>query len=369
MIQEVSIFIFSLLLSYFSIKNVIYIATVRHLFDEPTEDRKIHITKKPNLGGIGFLGSFIFSVTLFIPMSEIPYLNYFLAAGITLFFVGMKDDLVGMNSISKLIAQIIAATIIVVLANIRIHSLNGMFGIEEISYPFSIILSIIFSVFIYNAINLIDGVNGLAAGIGLFCCTAFGYLFYMENSTVDVIITCALAGSLISFLYFNVILNKIFMGDTGSLGLGFVLSILTMRYLDLSWQNHHDSFGIPLVFGILILPVFDTLRVFTNRILKGKSPFAADDNHIHHSLLALGLSHNKVTGSLISFNIAIFFLNMSLKGMSDLYIIILDLAIIIGVNSFVVYKCNKRREHTKLLDIHVDFHVSDFENNDEKKTA
>lgn len=344
MIQHISIFLFSLFLSYVSIKNVIYIATVRRLFDMPTEDRKIHITKKPNLGGIGFLGSFIFSITLFIHPSEIPYLNYFLAAGIILFFIGIKDDLVGMNSSSKLFAQIVAAVIIVVLADIRIGSLNGVFGIEEISYPVSVVLSIFFSIFIYNALNLIDGVNGLAAGISLFACIAFGYLFYMENSTVDVLITCSLAGTLIAFLYFNVVLNKIFMGDTGSLGLGFILSIFSMRYLEMSWQNNHNSFAIPLIFGILILPIFDTLRVFVNRIIKRKSPFTADDNHIHHRLLALDLNHNQVTGYLISFNIVICLLNFSLKGMSDVYIVLLDLGIIIFANSIVWHKCKQKKE-------------------------
>ena len=342
MIREVSIFIFSFFLSYVAIKNVIYVAEVRDFFDTPTENRKIHKNKTPNLGGIGFLAAFIFSISIFIPQSEIPYSNYFMASGLILFFIGLKDDLVGMASLSKFIAQIVAATIIVVFADIRIHNFNGLFGLKELSYPLSMLLSIVFSVFIYNAINLIDGINGLAGSIGLFACMAFGTLFYLENSSVDVMIACALGGTLIAFLYFNVILKNIFMGDTGSLGLGFLLSILALRYLNLSSQNQHDFSAIPLVLSILILPIFDTLNVFFSRIIKGISPFTADDNHIHHRLLQLGLSHIQITGSLISFNVLVFLLNFTLKGISDLYLAFFDLLIMISVNSYVCMRCKRR---------------------------
>lgn len=198
--------------------------------------------------------------------------------------------------------------LLIIFGEMRISHFYGLFGISEIPY----ILSVLFTTFIFisviNAINLIDGIDGLAGTVGLLASITFGYLFYDLKLYALSTLSIGLAGSLIGFLRFNwSVKNKIFMGDTGSLILGFLLSFFAVKYIIFnSSYRYNPQLGVDapiLMIILLIIPLFDTLRMFSIRLLAGKSPFKGDRNHLHHLLIDSGLSHFTATVTLVTFNL------------------------------------------------------------------
>ena len=194
----------------------------------------------------------------------------------------------------------------------RISHFYGLFGISEIPYIISVLFTTFIFISVINAINLIDGIDGLAGTVGLLASLTFSYLFYELKLFALSTLSIGLAGSLIGFLRFNwSIKNKIFMGDTGSLILGFLLSFFAVKYIIFnSAYRYNPQLGVDapiLMIILLIIPLFDTLRMFSIRILAGKSPFKGDRNHLHHLLIDSGLSHFSATLVLVSFNIIILF--------------------------------------------------------------
>jgi UDP-N-acetylmuramyl pentapeptide phosphotransferase/UDP-N-acetylglucosamine-1-phosphate transferase len=215
--------------------------------------------------------------------------------------------------------QIVSAFIIVHWTEIRLTTFYGLFGIWDIEVGFSYALSIFTIVALTNAFNLIDGIDGLAATIGILCSAIFGYWFFLMGSDQFAILAFSLLGSLFGFLYYNWSPAKIFMGDTGSLIVGFVISILAVKFIEMNRiMDKNAQFkihSVPVVtIAILIVPIFDTLRVFLIRIMKRKSPFIADRSHVHHVLLSIGLSHQKCVLIILIFNILLISLNFFLKG-------------------------------------------------------
>ena len=319
MFEIIGIFLLSLGASLFTIRSIIIVARLKKLYDSPTEDRKIHLYMTPNLGGIGIYCAFIFSVALLLNTQKVPYLTSMIAASILIFAVGLKDDLVMVAPSKKFLAQILAALIMAYFGNIRITSFYGILGIYELSYPVSFLVTILFSVYIYNAINLIDGVDGL---------------FWILGYQADALVAIAFAGSILGFLYFNVTPAKTFMGDSGSLITGFVLSILSFKFASISQSPKVYFTAAPtLAIAILLIPLFDTLRVFILRIMNGKSPFEADSNHIHHRLLNIGFTHLQTTGILLGTNIIIIALAILFQpiGNSQLLLFLFILAILNNV--------------------------------------
>lgn len=209
----------------------------------------------------------------------------------------------------KFTAQILSALILIILGDIRFSNLHGILGFHEISYAFSVFFSLLAVVAIINAHNLIDGIDGLAASIGILAAILFGTAFFLADQTNYAILCAATAGSLISFFIYNVYgnKNKIFMGDTGSLILGLLLSVFVIQYNEFSISGRELAFNFSPVFSLAILaiPVFDMIRIFSLRIYHRKSPFSPDMNHIHHQYLQLGLSHRKINLILITANLLI----------------------------------------------------------------
>ncbi|UKJ08265.1 MraY family glycosyltransferase [Solitalea lacus] len=316
MILHLLIFLSALLVVSFSIPSIIYVAFRKRLFDVPTEDRKIHKKIIPNLGGVAIFTGFLFSTSLFVKSTVLPEAGIILASGIILFVVGLKDDLVGMSPVRKLIAQIVAALIIAVLADIRIKSMYGLFGLTEIVYPASVALTVFVIVAVVNAFNLVDGIDGLAGGLGVVVSLTYSLLFYMMGEPGWSYMAIAMAGSLIGFLIYNVSPAKIFMGDTGSLLVGMICAVLSIQFVDSSNTHTITALGLgvhpspALVMAILIIPLFDTTRVFTLRILNSESPFKADRNHLHHRLIDLNLSHTM--GALILVGVNVLFIGLAL---------------------------------------------------------
>jgi UDP-GlcNAc:undecaprenyl-phosphate GlcNAc-1-phosphate transferase len=305
------LFLTSLLVTGFCIPSIIKVAFRKRLFDIPTEQRKIHKRIVPNFGGIAIFTAFLFSASLFIPSAQLPVGNVLMAGGLIMFMTGLKDDIVGLSPMTKFIAQFATALIISLVADIRITNMQGLFEITQLNYPSSILLTVFFIVGMVNAFNLIDGIDGLAGSLGLILSLSYTYIFFKAGDLGFSYMAIALAGALLGFLFFNITPAKIFMGDSGSLILGFLSSIFTIRFLATD-QNTEIILGSILIqnqmgiaFAIIIVPVFDTLRVFTLRILSNKSPFTADSNHLHHRLLFLGLSHLQATLAL-SFTTVLF---------------------------------------------------------------
>lgn len=315
------IFITSFLVVVYSTPPLIKVAILKRLFDEPGE-RKIHKRVIPTIGGIIIFAATLFSYSLWfeLDMSRISsefervqvnqYIREFklvIATLIMLFFVGIKDDIIGTAPIKKLVAQVLAALILVLVGNIRITGMHGIFGVYEIPYWASVFLSLFTFIVVINAFNLVDGVDGLAAGIGFISAMTFGFWFILAGDVIVASLAFALGGSLLGFLIFNFSPAKIFMGDSGSLTIGLVACVLAIKLIEFQPGKLE---GIQLylskpVFAIatLIYPLADTLRVFMVRAFTGISPFSADRNHLHHRLMDCGLGHRRTVIVIYFFNL------------------------------------------------------------------
>jgi UDP-N-acetylmuramyl pentapeptide phosphotransferase/UDP-N-acetylglucosamine-1-phosphate transferase len=283
------------LITFFAIPVIIQIAKSKKLFDEPDE-RKVHKTVIPTLGGLGIFAGFIVAVLLGVPSTNNPEFQYFVAAAIVIFFLGIKDDIMILSASKKFIGQLIAAAIIIHFGGIQIAICTALGYIRAAGSR--IVLSFFTIIVITNSFNLIDGVDGLAGTLGLITTIALGTYFLVVGQTAYAVLAFSLTGSIIGFLIYNFSPAKIFMGDTGSLLLGLINSILVIKFINLAATpgSHLPIQASPAVgFAIMIIPLFDTLRVFGLRILDRRSPFSPDRNHIHHYLLDLGFSHKKIT--------------------------------------------------------------------------
>lgn len=288
----------SAIVSYSSYPVIIKICKVKGLMQEPGV-RSSHAIKTPNLGGVGiFLG--VTSVLTFVG-SIMSYTNLLCLIGalVVLFFTGIKDDLMELSPIKKLIGQLVASLFVIIISDIRIHSLFGIFGIDVLPYAVSVIFTLFVFVLLINAFNLIDGVDGLAGSIGIISSSLFGLYFYANGNDAFLFISLSLIGALLTFLVFNFSkTKKIFMGDTGSMIIGFMVAYQAISFLHIS--HNVDLFLAisnppALVLAVVSFPLIDTLRVFIIRLIKKRSPFSADRNHIHHNLLSLGFKHWEIS--------------------------------------------------------------------------
>lgn len=293
------------IITFFAIPVIIQITKSKKLFDEPDE-RKVHKTVIPTLGGVGIFAGFIIATLMGVPSSYTNELQYFAAASIVIFFLGLKDDILILSASKKFIGQLLAAGIIIKFGGIQLNNMHGFLGIDEIPRVASIVLTIFTIIVITNSFNLIDGVDGLAGSLGVLTTLVFGTYFYLAGQLTYAVMSFALAGSTIGFLIYNFSPAKIFMGDTGSLLLGLINSILVIKFINVAGN---PAVKVPLEaapaigIAILMIPLFDTLRVFTLRILDRRSPFSPDRTHVHHFLLDIGFNHRMITFTCLSVNI------------------------------------------------------------------
>lgn len=336
MFDVILAFITSFTLTFLAIPSIIHVAHKKNLMDEPGE-RRSHSVSTPSLGGIGIFAGTLFSIILWTPFEYFGDLQYILCAFIIIFLIGAKDDIDPMSPSKKFLGELFAAGILVFKANVRLTSLYGIFGIGELPYVASILLSVFVIIVIINAFNLIDGINGLSGGLGTLISLVFGFWYLKVDSLELAMVAFALAGSLVAFLKYNITPAKIFMGDTGALLLGLVCSILTIKFIEIHNVLEDKTYAFPaapsMAIAILILPLFDTLRVFTLRVLKGKSPFHPDRNHIHHMMIDAGLTHTWASIILIIVNFVFIILAVKLQhlGNLSLLLIILSIALILSL--------------------------------------
>ena len=277
----------------FAIPPVVVMAYRKRLFDMPNV-RTMHSNPIPRLGGMAIFAGFMSALTIFGKFVNVgdgkDGIQQLFAACILIFFIGLKDDIIPVSAFKKFLVQVMATSIVVLIGDIRIESFYGFLGFTTLDYGVSYTLTFVVIIGVTNAINLIDGIAGLAGSLIFLISCVFGFFFYFEASRYSYYIVCAsLGGSVLAFLRFNFHKAKIFMGDTGSLVSGFIIAVLSVCFIRIQPANFGD--GSPaIVVAALFIPLCDTLRVFCIRILHGISPFAPDKNHLHHRLIAFGFT-------------------------------------------------------------------------------
>ena len=276
------------------------------ILESPTQ-RKVHATHTPSLGGIVIFLGFIFTIILWWPEYLLAEYRLFVGAVILMFVIGLKDDLIPLKPWQKLISQFIPILFLLFISNGIIQSLYGLLGVESLNPWLAIPLTFFTILVIVNSVNLIDGADGLASTICLSSILILSFWFYLTGSENLAIVSWSFAGAILGFLVFNWKPAKIFMGDTGALVIGLVMAFLIVQFLNLNSglavDNPYRVNGISVALCLLFVPLFDTLRVFTIRVVNGRSPFKADKNHIHHIFMRLGYSHSRLTIVLSSLNI------------------------------------------------------------------
>lgn len=297
--MEILVFaaILSFVVAFVATPVVIKVADAKKLFDQPTV-HKVHFTPIPTFGGISFFVAVLFSIILLVSFKEAPELQNFIAASIVIFFIGLKDDVYLISPTKKFLGQLLAVFLLSYQGAFQLSSLQGLFGVTQLHPILSTLFTYLTFLVIINAFNLIDGVDGLATLLGIIAAAFFGFSFYSAGDLPYAILAFSLLFSLIGFLVYNFSPARIFMGDTGSLFLGLVIAVLSVRFIrmePLLLQTMEISQTGAMAFSAVFVPIMDTLRVFIIRIYKGLSPFERDVNHIHHILLNKGFSHRRVS--------------------------------------------------------------------------
>ena len=294
------------LITYVAVPKVIFFAEKLRLLDEAGA-RDSHVGSIPVFGGIAIFSGIIFSLLFW---ADIENIQYILVSILIVFFVGVIDDLLVLSPFKKLVGQVLATLILIIVPDdpIIIDSMHGVLGIQDLPIWVASFFTIFVVIVITNAFNLIDGVDGLAAGIGVISSFSFGIIALLMGQSDMAIVSFTLMGALLGFLRYNFFPARIFMGDTGSLVVGIILSILainSIRYGLVTETIKLPNKGPFLAIVILAIPLFDSLRVFVARIIKGRHPLSPGRGHIHHALLGLGFGHRKTSFTLYSFALAI----------------------------------------------------------------
>ena len=359
-IQITITFLIGMFLVYYSIPVIVRLSKEKELFDVPNE-RKVNKTVVPTLGGIALFIGITIATLLGMHNYLFPDLRYILVGMIIMFFIGIKDDILIISANKKLIAQIICALIITIPGEIRFTHLHGILGIHEVNYVFSVLISLLVIVAITNALNLIDGIDGLAASMGILSSAFFGANFLLTGHFKYAILCFAIVGSLASFFFYNVFgkKNKIFMGDTGSLLIGLLISIFTIKYNEFALtttETHH--FSPALSFAIIVIPVFDMIRIFMARIWQRRSPFSPDMNHIHHKLLKLGFSHLESTIILVGINLTFILVAYTFRDLNNnvLLMLLVLIATVFSILPGLAYEYMlSKKIHTQKLQLSLVF--------------
>lgn len=338
--------LFTFFITFFSIPSIVRVSKAKGLMAHPN-GRTSHIDPTPNLGGVAIFAGVIISFVLYTGIPAAHELKYVIAGMLILFFWGLKDDLHPMPAYKKFAGQTISTLFILVPGDFHLSSLHGLFGVEELSYVISLPLTFILFLALINSFNLIDGIDGLASGVGIIASLFFGIGFLLINHTSYAIMSFILAASLIAFFYYNVFgkKNKIFLGDTGSMLIGFLLAILAVRFLN--FENDNNIFDKDLstpavILCVLIIPLFDTARVVLLRILRGKSPFTADRSHIHHRLLDISGSHIKATAIILTVNVVFIGIAIIFRNIGNELLILITL-VLASMLSFIPVYMNRMK--------------------------
>jgi UDP-N-acetylmuramyl pentapeptide phosphotransferase/UDP-N-acetylglucosamine-1-phosphate transferase len=333
--------LFSFLITAVAIPSIVKVSIVKNLMANPN-GRTSHFNPTPNLGGVAIFAGVIVSSVVFTGITTAHELKYIIAAMLIIFFVGLKDDLHPMVAYKKFFGQSIAVLFILIPGDFHLDSLHGLMGIEELSYPTSLLITYVLFMTLINSFNLIDGIDGLASGIGIITSLFFGTVFLLDHHHAYAVMSFILASSLAAFFYFNVFSKqyKIFLGDTGAMLIGLILAIFAVRFLNFesdAWFLSQNQAAPAILLCVLIVPIFDTARVFILRILRGRSPFTADRTHIHHRLLDLTRSHLMATSLILLVNMVFIALALVLRNINAMLLIVITLALAAAFSYIPIY--------------------------------
>lgn len=344
----IAAFLLSVGTGWVIIPRIVMISKKKRLFDELSA-RKSHTGMVPRLGGASFFPTFLFAFTLTMGMryifgynvaddyfmDSLRELMFLLAGSTVLFCVGMADDLTGVGYKGKFLAQTLSA-VLICCSGVEITSLDGLFGIYEIPYWVGVVLTVLVIVLLANAYNLIDGIDGLCSGLSLLALLTFGFWFIVHGIYVYAMMAMAMAGVVLVFFFYNVLGKrlKVFMGDTGSLLLGYLIAFLGLKFYSLNVSGEFFRINAaPAVFlGVVSIPVFDIVRVFCARMVAGLSPFYPDRRHIHHKLLRIGLTHLQSAMVIVLLQVGFILLNFLLRNVSINLLLAINVALGFAVN-------------------------------------
>ena len=355
-------FAISVLIAGILIPKITLIAFRRNLFDE-IDERKIHRGVVPRLGGIAFFPAFLFSLTLVVALNlrlgSAPMIDaiggafvpiYFeICAIILLYLVGIADDLIGVRYMAKFVVQIVCA-ILLACSGMYIDNLYGILWLNELPDVLAWLFSILVTVYVVNAINLIDGIDGLASGLSSIALIFYAVVFFNGGEFIYSLLAVASAGTLFPFFYYNVFgdvtkQKKIFMGDTGALTTGMVLVFCAIAVMcakpDFLTVDYNPAI---VALSPLIVPCFDVFRVYFHRVKKGRNPFLPDKCHIHHKILALGMNQAAALLTILGVSIAFIGINVLVSPFTNPTIIFVGDVVVWTIANILLTRAIRQRE-------------------------
>ena len=358
-------FLIAVALARIIIPRILIISLRKRLFDTP-DARKVHKKPVSRLGGVSFFPAVLFTVTFLIGVCDmtgwVPLVNVsrywaqalLLCSGLTLLFiVGIADDLIGVRYRQKFLVQLVAAAMFP-LAGLYINDFYGLLGIHYVSSFIGVPLTLLLVVFITNAVNLIDGIDGLASGLSMVALSVFGTLAVIDGRWMSALLAFATVGVLLPFFFYNVFGNadrgrKIFMGDTGSLTLGYILSFLAVQYTMNTYEAGINYEGAMLIaFSVLPVPCLDLVRWVLGRARRGRAPFMPDKTHIHHKFLAMGFTPRRAMISILCISLLLCLANMALVSYLDNTLLLLCDVVVWTVMNLYMDKVILRHNKSKI---------------------
>lgn len=345
--------IFSFAIGLICMPVVIKIAKVRHFVVKPNK-RMSHKGEVPNIGGIDIFMSFILAYLLF-EYDQLQNSQYIFIGVFLILMTGFVDDLLVITPSWKMFGELLAGSFLILISNVRLTSLHGFCNIYGIPLVASILLSFFVFIVIVNSLNLIDGVDGLASGLGMIYSLFFALYFHQIGEIHLSILAYCLIGSLAVFFIYNVFgrsKRKIFMGDSGSLLLGYMMTLFVFRFCEINASRPdlgicHSQSAPSVMIALLAIPLFDTMRVMAARIRKHQSPFTADKNHLHHLLLRIGLPHVQVTCVLLCLTVGSIAIGWSLRNLANGYLTAI-IFVYCTLYTWIIWLLVKRKEGKNL---------------------
>ncbi len=326
-------FFSALLISLFAIPSIIRVARNKGLYGIQ-RDKRAETRKVPTLGGLAIFAGVTIPLSLLTDFAGLPEFPFLITGVLVLFFIGLKDDILIIAPWWKLLGQILVALVVSIFGGFRITAPGSYMGLSAEGEAFEVLVTVLVIVTVINSYNLIDGIDGLAAGVGLLCSLVFGIVFYQAGLQAWVLISVIFFGSLMGFAWYNVFSRnrKIYMGDTGTLLLGFLMALMAVRLLNLRQANllfWQIETPLAFIFAVLIIPLFDILRIVVVRIIQGRSPLRPDRQHIHYRMVDGGLTNLQATGILVGINLVFIMMVFGLRRYGEIPVIIVLLVVAI----------------------------------------
>lgn len=340
-------FILAVLTGALLIRMLLQVSYKSKLFDMP-DDRKVHLIPVPRLGGMSFMPTLMiviaFSIGIIyrLKIMSSPSMDstllirvaFMLGSAMLLYVLGILDDLSDLNYKTKFLVQFLASSLLV-SSGLWLDNFYGLFGIGRVPFYIGMPFTVLLFMFITNAINMIDGIDGLASGLAMITLGVLAFIYIRERRFVYSTVSITMLGSVFAFWLFNMFgkpekKNKLYMGDTGSLTLGLILCFLIVSLCTFEGRNRELTNGkyLAITLSSLLIPLLEVIRLFVTRTIKHKNPFVADENHIHHLLMRGGLSARTTLAIILALDVLITVLTAAMTRVFSLSLIfVIDIVI------------------------------------------